>query len=186
MILVTVHWYPANCNLRNPHLKFCFAKGGLLTPESLSYAAKQQVFHCWVNINWFYPCHALPFPAFYGHAFWRRILWCFLLRKKNASTAPCRFPTVIMTAGCPTIFPAYRCTGTGRWSWIISNAERGIFSIRTVCLRRMPVIFFWFSRTSYMPFCPPSRSRCFMIRLFSTRICWSAGKIGRASCRERV
>ena len=49
MILVTVHWYPANCNLRNPHLKFCFAKGGLLTPESLSYAAKQQVFHCWVN-----------------------------------------------------------------------------------------------------------------------------------------
>ena len=31
---------------RSPHLKFCFAKGGLLTPESLSYAAKQQVFHC--------------------------------------------------------------------------------------------------------------------------------------------
>ena len=44
--IVTVHRYPANCNIRSPHLKFCFAKGGLLTPESLSYAAKQQVFHC--------------------------------------------------------------------------------------------------------------------------------------------
>ena len=43
---VTVHWCPANCNIRNPHLKFCFAKGGLLTPETCSYAAKQQVFHC--------------------------------------------------------------------------------------------------------------------------------------------
>ena len=37
---------PENCVLRSPHLKFYFAKGGLLTPESLSYAAKQQVFHC--------------------------------------------------------------------------------------------------------------------------------------------
>ncbi len=46
MTVVTVHWFPANCNIRSPHLKFCFAKGGLLTPESLSYAAKQQVFHC--------------------------------------------------------------------------------------------------------------------------------------------
>ena len=44
--IVTVHRFPANCNIRNPHLKFCFAKGGLLTPESLSYAAKQKVFHC--------------------------------------------------------------------------------------------------------------------------------------------
>ena len=43
---VTVHWCPANCNIRNLHLKFCFAKGGLLTPETCSYAAKQQVFHC--------------------------------------------------------------------------------------------------------------------------------------------
>ena len=43
---VTVHWCPANCNIRNPHLKFCFVKGGLLTPETCSYAAKQQVFHC--------------------------------------------------------------------------------------------------------------------------------------------
>ena len=49
---VTVHWFPANCNIRSPHLKFCFAKGGLLTLESLSYAAKQQVFHCWVNSNY--------------------------------------------------------------------------------------------------------------------------------------
>ena len=49
--IVTVHRFPANCNIRSPHLKFCFAKGGLLTPESLSYAAKQQVFHCWVNSN---------------------------------------------------------------------------------------------------------------------------------------
>ena len=47
----TVHRVPANCNSRNPHLKLCFAKGGLLTPESLSYAVKQQVFHCWVNSN---------------------------------------------------------------------------------------------------------------------------------------
>ena len=44
--IVTVHRFPANCNIRSPHLKFCFAKGGLLTPESLSYAAKQQVFYC--------------------------------------------------------------------------------------------------------------------------------------------
>ena len=50
-IIVTVHWFPANCNIRSPHLKFCFAKGGLLTPESCSYAAKQQVFHCWLNSN---------------------------------------------------------------------------------------------------------------------------------------
>ena len=40
--IVTVHWFPANCNIRSPHLKFCFAKGGLLTPESLSYAAKHE------------------------------------------------------------------------------------------------------------------------------------------------
>ena len=45
-ILVTVHRYPANCNVRGPHAKFCFAKGGLLTPESLSYASEQQVFRC--------------------------------------------------------------------------------------------------------------------------------------------
>ena len=44
LIFVTVHSFPANGNIRSPHLKFCFAKGGLLTPESLSYAAKQQVF----------------------------------------------------------------------------------------------------------------------------------------------
>ena len=37
----TVHWYPVNGIIRSPHLKFCFAKGGLFTPESLSYAAKQ-------------------------------------------------------------------------------------------------------------------------------------------------
>ena len=26
--IVTVHWFPANCNIRSPHLKFCFAKEG--------------------------------------------------------------------------------------------------------------------------------------------------------------
>ena len=32
---------PANCNFAAP-FKFCCAKGGLLTPESRSYAPKQQ------------------------------------------------------------------------------------------------------------------------------------------------
>lgn len=36
----------ANCDIRSSHLKFCFAKGELLTPESFSYAVKQQVFYC--------------------------------------------------------------------------------------------------------------------------------------------
>ena len=26
--IVTVHRFPANCNIRSPHLKFCFAKEG--------------------------------------------------------------------------------------------------------------------------------------------------------------
>ncbi len=45
-VLDTILRKPENCVLRSPHLKFCFAKGGLLTPETCSYAAKQQVFHC--------------------------------------------------------------------------------------------------------------------------------------------
>ena len=43
---VTESYSSPNCNFRSSHFKFCFAKGELLTPESLSYAAKQRVFHC--------------------------------------------------------------------------------------------------------------------------------------------
>ena len=41
---VTVHRCPANSNVSSPHLEFCFAKGGLFTPESHSYVPEQQVF----------------------------------------------------------------------------------------------------------------------------------------------
>ena len=42
---------PRSSNNSQTHFKFLLRKRSLLTPESLSYAAKQQVFYCWMNSN---------------------------------------------------------------------------------------------------------------------------------------
>ena len=42
---------PRSSNDLQTHFKFLLRKRSLLTPESLSYAAKQQVFYCYVNSN---------------------------------------------------------------------------------------------------------------------------------------
>ena len=59
-----------NCNFRSSHFKFCFAKGELLTPESFSYAVKQQVFYCWAirSENLLVPmCHSIAPPEKFGN-----------------------------------------------------------------------------------------------------------------------
>ena len=42
---------PRSSNDSQTHFKFLLRKRSLLTPEPLSYAAKQQVFYCCVNSN---------------------------------------------------------------------------------------------------------------------------------------
>lgn len=44
---------PRSSNDSQTHFKFLLRKRSLLTPESLSYAAKQQVFYCCVYSNIF-------------------------------------------------------------------------------------------------------------------------------------
>lgn len=36
--------------------------------------------------------------------------------KEKRQHGSMQVPYSYYAAGCPTIFPAYRCTGTGRWS----------------------------------------------------------------------
>ena len=42
---------PRSSSNSQTHFKFLLRKRSLLTPESLSYAAKHHVFYCWVNSN---------------------------------------------------------------------------------------------------------------------------------------
>ena len=42
---------PRSSNDSQTHFKFLLRKRSLLTPESLSYAAKQQVFYCCLSSN---------------------------------------------------------------------------------------------------------------------------------------
>ena len=67
----------------------------------------------------------------------------FCCERKNARHGSMQVPYSYYDCRMPDYFPGVPLHWHGEMELnYYQNAERGIFSMRTVCLRRMPVIFF--------------------------------------------
>ena len=71
----------------------------------------------------------------------------------------------------PDYFPGVPLHWHGEMELNYIKRGTGYFQYEDCLLTAHAGDIFLIQPNSYMPFCPPSRSRCFMIRLFSTRIC---------------